>query len=59
MEMEIEDTAVIAANGTRASRFSDEDPLDLLMSSCDGLANTALATPALPALTGAVQMECD
>src|ERR687896_1816184 len=47
MEVQVEDAPFIAADRAAASRFGDEDPLDLLMTSRDRLADAAFATPPL------------
>jgi hypothetical protein len=46
VEDQIDDAAVVAANSAAASRFLDENPFDLLLTSGDGLADTPLAAPA-------------
>jgi hypothetical protein len=51
VEVKVQDTAMVAADRTASSRLGDEDSLDLLMTSCDRLADAALATPALSSLT--------
>ena len=50
MEVEIEDTAVVTADGAAPAGLGDEDSLDLLMTSGDRFADAALATPALSSL---------
>ena len=50
MEMEIDDAAVIAADGATTSSFVDEESLDLLQSASHGLADTPLAPPAAPSV---------
>jgi hypothetical protein len=59
VKVEIDHAAAVAASDASATRLSDEDALELLVPSCDGFANTALASPAEPPLSRAVSMEFD
>ena len=45
MEVEVDDAAVISADGAAASSLLHEDALELLESASDGLSDTALASP--------------
>ena len=46
MEVKADYGAVIAADSAAATRFGDEDALDLLMTPGDGFRDTAFACPA-------------
>jgi hypothetical protein len=45
MEVEVDDATVVSAHGAAPSSLVDEDALELLESTSDGLSDTALASP--------------
>jgi hypothetical protein len=59
MEVEVEDTAVVAADSAASAGLANEDSLDLLMTSRDRFADATLAAPALSPLARPIEMEHD
>jgi hypothetical protein len=59
VKVQVDHAAVVAADGTTAAGFLDEDSLDLLQASRDSLARATLAAPPVAALPLAAQMKGD
>jgi hypothetical protein len=59
VEVEVEDTAFVAADSAASAGLCNEDSLDLLMTSRDRFADATLAAPAVPWLARPVEMEHD
>jgi len=56
VKMQAHDAAVITTERASAACFLNQDPLDLLVTPCDGLADAALAPPT-EATTGRVAVK--
>ena len=59
VEVQVDDAALVAAHGTAAAGFLDEDSLDLLVTARNRFPDAALAPPLVAASAGAVSMKLD